>query len=105
MTFYCLRPAARKGFLLSISRFFFSSTRNRLLSPEVGAYPPSIHKDVHSLGVVLCGACPAERRMRSGTKAAGCSRDRSWTVVVSAHRHTLGGQLQPALRCRCTGPA
>ena len=56
--FYCLSPAPRKGFLLSISRFFFGPTRNQLLSPEVGAYPPSIHKDVHSLGVALCGGCP-----------------------------------------------
>src|SRR5215469_3194710 len=40
MNFYCLSPAARKGFLLSISRFFLGSTRNHLLSPEVGAYPP-----------------------------------------------------------------
>lgn len=56
--FYCLSPRPRKGFLLSISRFFFASTRNRLLSPDVGPYPPSIHKDVHSLGVALCGGCP-----------------------------------------------
>src|SRR5215469_5898257 len=119
MNFYCLSPAVRKGFLLSISRFFLDSTRNHLLSPEVGPYPPRYPQgcsqaggsSLRKLPVVAAYAKQARFRPRGrpsrrrGRLVVSDCRPEVVAVVISAHQRTLRRQHEPALRCRLAGRA